>query len=198
MDVLTNNEKLTNKQKYFNLLCNLNIDLLSFAQYLDSARVDFYNKPYGNYDGWNYSGALCYHSLCLYKELKKLCDLYFPNKYEDTSIIKIALLKDIYRAELYEFYDKNIKDDSGKWVTIKAIRVKEQRPIFGEIGFSSYMIARKFFDFSDDELVEAMCFSNVTNIIDLAEIRKDYPLVTLTAMAELAVNYLSKDVFVEA
>lgn len=190
MSILTEEEKLNNKQKYFGLLCTLNVDLLSFAQYLDSARVDFYNKPYGTYDGWNYSGALCYHSLCLYEELKKLCDLYFPDKYTNDTLIKVALLKDIYRAELYEFYDKNIKEESGKWTTTKAVRVKELRPIFGEIGFSSYMIARKFFDFSDDELVEAMCFSNVTNMIDLAEIRKDYPLVLLVTMAEHAVNYL--------
>lgn len=192
--MLTETQKFENKQQYLELLTKLGIDLTQLFKYLDSERVDFFNKPYNTYPDYAYSGSLCEHSLKVYNELTRLCALYYPNAYSDAEIITVALLKDIYRAELYEPYTKNVKnEETDKWEKQIAYRAKELRPMFGDINFSSYMIARKFIDLQNDELVEAICYSAPSNTnIELHNIRKDYKLVTLTTLAELAADYLGE------
>lgn len=102
-----------------------------------------------------------------------------------------TLLRDLYRGELYEPYTKNQKNDiTGQWEQVLAYRNKEQRPVFGDIGFSSYMIARKFFDLSNDEIVEAITQTTLTSSVDYFEIRSSYKLVPIILMAEIATSYL--------
>lgn len=190
--MITETQKFENKQQYLSLLSKLNIDLTALTKYLDSDRVDFFNKPYNLYPDFAYAGSLCEHSLKVYNELVKLCQLYYPGVYTETDLIIVALFKDLYRAELYESYIKNVKSEqTDKWEKQLAYRTKEIRPMFGDINFSSYMIARKFIDLQNDELVEAMCYSAPGNSnIELHNIRKDYKLTVLTTLAELATNYL--------
>lgn len=191
--MLTQEQISINKQKFVELLTTLNIDVSNIVQYLDSNRVLYFTKPYNNYPEYSYEGSLCEHSLKLFAELKKLCELYFPGRYTDSDIILVALFKDIYRAELYEAYNKNVKNEvTNQWETQTAYRNKEVRPIFGDIGFSSYMITSKFITLSNDEIVEAICYAGNNSNIEIHNIRKDYPLVVLTTMAELAVNYLKE------
>lgn len=190
--MLTEEQILDNKSKFIELLTNLNIDLTALTKYLISERVDYFNKPYNNYQSYAYKGSLCEHSLALYYELKKICDLYCPDRYSTQELLKVALFKDMYRAELYEQYFKNVKNEvTGQWETILSYRTKEIRPIFGDINFSSYMIAKKFINLDNDEVVEAIMFSNNTSNIENFNIRKTYKLVTLVNIAELAVDYLS-------
>lgn len=189
--MITENQILENKQKFIELLTNLNIDLTSLTKYLTSERVDYFNKPYNNYPNYAYKGSLCEHTLKLVNELVKLCDFYCSDRYSFEDILKVALFKDLYRAELYEPYNRNVKnEETNKWETVVSYRIKEVRPIFGDIEFSSYMIAKKFVDFSNDELVEALIFSGNTSSIENFNIRKSYKLVTLVTMAELAIDYL--------
>lgn len=191
--MLTTTEILENKKKYLELLSLLNVDLTNFTRYLDSARVDFFNKPFSIYSDTGYGGSLCAHSLAVYTELIKLCNIYCPGKYEQDTLIKAALFKDLYRAELYEGYNKNQKNEqTGQWETVSSYRTKELRPVFGSIGFSSYMIAQKFFNLSNsDEIIEAICYSSLSdiNMVDSYAIHTNYPLVTLLVMAEIAVSY---------
>ena len=53
-----------------------------------------------------YAGGLCQYSLDLYYELAQLVNAYFPGKYTEEDVIKVALFKDIYKAELFEPYAK--------------------------------------------------------------------------------------------
>ena len=187
--MLTEEEIAENKVRYVELLTHLEVDVSRFVKYLESSRVDFFNKPFTVYKGGDYAGSLCKHSLNAYAEIKKLCEIYCPNVYSEKEIIKVALLKDIYKAELYEKFSKNVKnEETGKWETAEAYRIKEERPVFGEVGFSSYMIAKKFFEFEDDEIVEAIVNSRNEGI-DGHNIRQTYKLVPITQMAETAVDY---------
>lgn len=189
--MLTEDQILDNKSKFIELLTHLNIDLTALTKYLISERVDYFNKPYNNYQNYSYKGSLCEHSLRLFEELKKLCDFYCPDRYSLEELLKVALFKDLYRAELYEPFLKNIKNEiTNQWESIVSYRTKEIRPIFGDINFSSYMIAKKFINLDNDELVEAIMFSGNTNSIENFNIRKTYKLVTLLTMAELVVDYL--------
>lgn len=193
--MLTQEQIIANKVRYIELLTKLDIDLTKLTKYLELDRVSYFTKPYTAYAENAYAGSLCEHALLVYDALTKLCEFYCPGKYTETDIIKVALFKDLYKAELLESYNKNIKDDkTGQWNTIVAYKTKDddKRPIFGDASFSSYMIARKFIELESDELVEAICYSGIGNAYtpDIHNIRNDYKLVTLTTMAELAVNYL--------
>lgn len=158
-----------------------------FLLYLRS--IGFFTQPYSaNYQG-NYPGGLCEYVLKLYDELTILCSIYYPTKYTKQDIIRVALLRDIYRAELYETYQKNVKNETtGQWESVTAYRTKENRPFYGDIGFSSYMIAKKYFLLTDEQ-IEAITMSlgAPQQNIDSYNVMKAYPLVTLLKMADLAV-----------
>lgn len=192
--MLTVEQRLANKVEFVELLSKLNVDLTRLMTYLESPRVDFFNKPYATYQGKAYEGSLCEHSLALFKELTRLCEVYGYTRYSEEDLIKVALFKNLYRAELFESTIKRAVGDDGVWRDVPAFKNKEIRPIFGDIGFSSYMIAKKFIDLSDDELVEAICYSSLSssNTVDIYNIRTDYKLVSLTTIAELAVLYLGE------
>ena len=182
---------LDNKVKYLTLLAELNVDLTNFTKYLDA--VDYFNKPASTNFFRAYPGGLCQHALDLYKELTILADAYFPGKYTKEDIIKVALFKDLYRAELYEGYDKNVLEN-GNWVATKAYKYRDNRPTFGDLGFSSYMVAKHFFDFTDEQ-IEAITQADSRESYngDIHDILRSYPLVTLTRMADLAATYLEEN-----
>lgn len=188
--MLTDEQKFENKKHYLELLCKLNIDLTPLTKYLDS--INYFEKPASAQYQRSYAGGLCEQALCLCHELGILCNAYFPGRYTEEDVIKVALFKDLYRAEMYESYNKNVKDDvTGQWTTVRAYRTKEERPTFGDLGFSSYMIAKYFVSFTDEQ-VEAIVHSTGLNnyAIDIHDVLKSYPLVTLTRMADMVVNYI--------
>lgn len=179
-----------NKFKFYELLNKLNIDLVEFSKYLDS--IDYFNKPASNQFFRPYAGGLCQYALDLHYELTQLVNAYCPGRYTEEDVIKVALFKDLYKAELYEPYYKNVKNDStGQWESVLAYRYRENRPVYGDLAFSSFMTARKFIEFTEEQ-IEAIMHSTATNSYggDLHEIMRGYPLVTLTKMADLAAYYL--------
>lgn len=191
--MLTDEQKMGNKIRFAEILSTLNIDLTMLMKYLESDRVDFFNKPFNFYSDYAYAGSLCEHSLKVYDELVKLAELYYPGVYHQSDLVLVALFKDLYRAELYEAYTKNVKNEvTGQWENQIAYRNKDIRPIFGDIQFSSYMILKKFITLDNDEVVEAICYSGNNSNIEIHNIRKDYKLVVLTTLAELAASYLGE------
>jgi hypothetical protein len=189
--MLDENQIYQNKLSFVNLLSCLEIDLTELYTYLDT--TDYFNKPASTQYFKAYPGGLCQYALDLYYELAQLVNAYCPGKYTKADVVKVALFKDIYRTELYECYMKNVKNDStGNWEVQPAFRYKEQRPTFGDIGFSSYMIAKRFVDFTDEQ-IEAITQSAARSDYagDIHDIMRSYPLVTLTKMADIAATYLS-------
>ena len=177
-----------NKLKFMELLTKLNVDLTDFSKFLDA--VDYYNKPASTTYFKAYQGGLCQYALDLYYELCQLVNAYAPGKYTEEDVIKVALFKDLYRAILYEDCKKNSYVD-GKWQEVKGYKYKEDRPTFGDLGFSSYMVAKHFFEFTDEQ-IEAITQADTREQYagDIHDILRSYPLVTLTKMACLAAQYL--------
>ena len=66
--MLTEEQILDNKSKFISLLVNLNIDLTALTKYLISERVDYFNKPYNNYQTYSYRGSLCDHTIKLFED----------------------------------------------------------------------------------------------------------------------------------
>jgi len=180
-----------NKLKFVGLLTKLNVDLTDFSKFLDA--VDYFNKPATTTYFRAYQGGLCQYALDLYYELGQLANAYMPGKYTEEDIIKVALFKDLYRAILYEECEKNAIVD-GKWQTVKGYKYKDDRPTFGDLGFSSYMVAKHFFDFTDEQ-IEAITQADTKDSYagDIHDILRSYPLVTLTKMAGLAAEYLEQN-----
>lgn len=186
-------QRLANKQRFIEILSELNIDLTAILHYLESDRVDFFNKPYDLFT-YNYAGSLCDRALKVYDCLMRQTTVYL-NNYNKNELIIITLLKDIYRAELYESYTKNIKNDTvNQWEAILDFRTKDIRPVFGDLGFSSYMIIKKFIPNLSDEAIEAIIFAGNCSINpDLYKIKQYYPLVSIISIVEQTVDYIERN-----
>ena len=190
--MLTVEQKNNNEIKFMELLAKLNIDLTELNKFLD--QVNFFNAPASTQYMGAYPGGLCEHALIVAHELGVLCNAYYPGKYTEEDVIKVALLKDIYKATMYEAYMKNVKDEAtGQWVTTPAYRTREAnaRVVFGNAGLSSYMQIKGYIELTDEQ-IEAIIHSSPQSFEpDIHEVMRVYPLVTLTRMAEIAATYIS-------
>ena len=190
--MLTVEQKNNNEIKFMEMLSMLNIDLTEISKLLD--QIDYFNKPLSTQYNGAYPGGLCEYALRFAHELGVLCNAYFPGRYSEEDVIKVALFKDIYKACMYESYMKNVKDDeTGQWNSVPAFRVKdsENRPVFGELGFSSYMQIRELVTLTTEQ-TEAIVYSNISNFApDIHNVFRSFPLVTLTRMAEMAEMYIN-------
>lgn len=188
--MLNENQLYLNQCKFLELLGKLNIDLTEITKYLD--KHDYFKKPASAQYFRPYAGGLCQYALDLYYELAQLVNAYCPGKYTEEDVIKVALFKDIYKAELFEAYSKNVKNDAtGQWDSVIAYRYKEDRAVYGDLAFSSFMTARKFVDFTEEQ-IEAIMHSTTSGSYggDIHEILRKYQLVALTRMADIAAYYL--------
>ena len=190
--MLTLEQKNNNEVRFMEMLSMLNIDLTEISKLLD--QVDYFNKPLtAQYNG-AYPGGLCEYALRFAHELGVLCNAYFPGRYSEADVIKVALFKDIYKASMYEVYMKNVKDDeTGQWSAIPAYKTREgaNRPVFGELGFSSYMQIRDLVPLTTEQ-IEAIVYSRISDFApDIHEVFRNYPLVTLARMAEMSALYIS-------
>lgn len=188
--MLNDNQLYNNKIRFLELLGKLNIDLTELVKYLDEN--DYFNKPASSQYFKAYAGGLCQYALDMYYELSQLVTAYCPGKYTEEDVIKVALFKDIYKAELFEAYSKNIKNEvTGLWETTTAYKYKEDRAVYGDLPFSSFMTARKFIDLTEEQ-IEAIMHSTASGSYggDIHEILRKYQLVALTRMADIAAYYL--------
>jgi len=190
--MLSIEQKNANEVKFMELLSKLNIDLTEINKLLD--QIDYFNKPASTQYIGAYPGGLCEHALMTAHELGVLCNAYYPGRYTEEDVIKVAFFKDIYKATMYEAYMKNVKDEeSGQWNSVPAYRTKESnmRPVYGDIGFSSYMQIKNLISLTDEQ-IEAIIHSRPSDFApDIHEILRAYPLVTLTRMSEIASTYLN-------
>lgn len=177
--MLTTEQIQANKISYLELLAKLNFDMTEISTYLDA--IGYFEAPNTTQYFRAYPGGLCQTALDLYNALKAQANRYFPNRYTEADIITVALFKNMYRAEMYEPYNDTY-------------RTRKDRPTYGDLGFSSYMTVRHFYNSMTDEQILAICHGSISdNSIDIYDIRRSYPLVTLTMMAETLVTSFSKE-----
>lgn len=189
--MLNQEQKNNNEIRFMELLARLNIDLTEISKFLDS--VGYFDAPASTQYAGAYPGGLCEYALRFAHELGILCNAYYPDRYSEEDVIKVALFKDIYKATMYEAYMKNVKnEETGQWESIPAYKTRDSanRPVYGDLGFSSYMQAKRLTDFTDEQ-TEAIVYSRISDFApDIHEVCRSYPLVTLTRMAEMAALYI--------
>lgn len=178
-----------NKATFLSMIDILNIDSKNLLTYLDT--IDFFNKPASTKAFYAYRGGLCDYSLKVLFALADLSEAYCKGQYTKEDFIKVALFKDVYRAELYEIGTRNAKNEDGVWETVEDFKVVDckKRPTFGSIGHSSYMIMKNFMDFTDEQ-IEAIEMSRELSGSDSHEVMRSYKLVALTHMADCVASFL--------
>lgn len=185
-------QKNANEIKFIEILTKLGIDLTELNKFLD--QINYFNAPASTQYIGAYPGGLCEHALRVAHELGILCNAYFPGRYTEEDVIKVAFFKDIYKATMYEAYMKNVKnDETGQWEAVPAYRTREgaNRPVYGDLGFSSYMQIKNLIPLSDEQ-IEAIVYSRPSDFApDIHEVLRTYPLVNLVRMAENAATYIS-------
>lgn len=190
--MISQEQKNNNEIRFMEVLTRLNIDLTELSKFLD--QVGYFDAPASTQYMGAYPGGLCEHALRVLHELGVLCNAYFPGRYTEEDVIKVALFKDIYKATMYEAYMKNVKnEETGQWEAVPAYKTREgtNRPVYGDLGFSSYMQIKNFFSLTDEQ-TEAIVYSRPTDFApDVHEVCRNFPLVTLTKMAEMAATYIS-------
>jgi hypothetical protein len=188
--MLSLEKKNANEIRFMEILSRLNIDLTEINKFLDS--IKYFDAPLSAQYSGAYPGGLCEHALRVLHELGALCNAYYPGRYSEEDVIKVALFKDIYRATMYEVYMKNVKNDAtGQWESVPAYRVQDNRPVFGDLGFSAYMQIKDLVPLSNEQ-IEAVVHSRPSDFApDIHDILRAYPLVTLTRMADTAATYIN-------
>ena len=190
--MISQEQKNKNEIRFMEVLTRLNIDLTELSKFLD--QIGYFDAPASTQYIGAYPGGLCEHALRVLHELGVLCNAYFPGRYTEEDVIKVAFFKDIYKATMYEAYMKNVKnDETGQWESIPAYKTKEgfNRPVYGDLGFSSYMQIKNLVSLTDEQ-VEAIVYSRITDFApDIHDVFRAYPLVTLTRMAEMAACYIN-------
>lgn len=119
---------------------------------------DFYTAPASTRYHSAYEGGLVAHSVTVYKELKRLLEVYpgIAAKVTEESLIIIALFHDLCKVNMYTKEVKYRKDAQGKWETYDAYTHNEKLH-YGGHGSKSVFILQNFIKLLPEEAVAINC-----------------------------------------
>lgn len=153
-------------------------------------QTDFFKAPATLNKHYSFEGGLAKHVLDVYFHLSRLCEIWHM-PYSEATISKVAICHELAKADFYETYFRNVKIDN-QWVQQPAYRVKEDRYMAGDLGFTSYMIASRYVSFTDDEII-AICnyayLSEMKEHVGLGDLLSLHPLTMLLYMAYMYTTY---------
>ena len=178
---------MTNKEKYISLLASVpNTDGL--VEWL--CKTDFFTAPASTKYHNSFEGGLVAHSLAVLSELRASKN---AKLFTDESIIKVALLHDICKANFYAVDYRNAKID-GKWEQVPYYTVKDDFP-YGH-GEKSVLLASRFIDLTEEEIMAIRWHmggfddSARAGNYSIGEAFKLYPLAVMAHLADLEATYL--------
>ena len=120
-----------------------------FLQWLDAS--DFKESPASTKYHSSWRGGLCEHSLGTLKYLKKFVSLTPERAYTEQTIVRVALLHDICKANTYALAPRN-KKINGQWQVVMEYEFTHNMP-FGH-GAKSVIIAQQHgISLSTDEVM---------------------------------------------
>lgn len=156
---------------------------------------DFYRAPASSQHHGAHEGGLLEHSLAVYKALECIT-VAFPDKYfnPDTMII-VALLHDICKANFYKIDYRNKKNELGQWERVPYYAVEDQHP-YGH-GEKSVDIIRDYIELTTEERMAIRWHMGgwedsargYTGQQAQSTAMKKYPLITALHMADLAATF---------
>lgn len=190
-------------------------------------KSDFFTAPASTKYHCAYDGGLCEHSLRVFDCLVKIVNSfavheepnpkYLPESkdalgnvipaigtptllvsaYSQDSLILTGLLHDISKANVYEKYSRNTKDENGKWIQVEDWKFKDanNRFIYGSHEQNSEYIAHTFFPLSVEESVAILhhhaCWetSSQKEANEVSEAYNRYSLALFLHEADLMATY---------
>lgn len=177
---------MTNREKYISILSQVpNTERL--IEWLDT--TDFFTAPASTKYHGAYEGGLVEHSLNVLTELKTSKNAV---QFTEESIIKVALLHDLCKANFYTVDYRNAKID-GKWEQVPFYTVKDDFP-YGH-GEKSVLLASRFIDLTEQEQVAIRWHMGafdeaVKGGFNLSQVFERYPLALELHIADLRASYL--------
>ena len=199
-----------NKERFINLLSQVDRrGVEGLIEYLQT--VDFFEAPASIKYHNCVKGGLCDHSLNVYDNLIKLNELYNCD-FSSESMILAALLHDLAKIGIYEYYIYNKKiygpsgqnrDDMGyfNWAQIGAWKMKDNIDkvrVCAEHGVQSFLIANEYIKLNEDEtaaIINHHMDLDKTGIprTDISEIYNRYPLASMLHIADLLATYYDEN-----
>lgn len=198
--MLTEKQIVVNKETFINLINSIKreFDKEKLLNWLESS--DFFRAPASTKYHLNCDGGLCQHSLNVYYSLEALCNTFatIPDKdnnyvcrYSKDSILICGLLHDISKANFYEKYNKNVKNETtGQWEKVASykIRENENRFLYGNHEENSEFMVRSFIPLEVEESVAILHHMGETtrdsSQPDLSAIYTKYNLAALLHAAD--------------
>lgn len=207
--MLTDSQITENKVRFLKLIAEIDIEGADTSGLVDFLEKNgFFEAPASTQYHSNFKGGLCLHSLNVYDNIVKLADMYFPGKYNQSTLITVSLLHDISKTDFYESYimNKKIYSDKGSkqdnqgrfdWFAESAYKVKDchDRFIAGTHEENSLLILSRFIPLTLEESVAVMNHHGTASPnapADLSAIMNKFPLLTLLHLADMISTYVSE------
>jgi hypothetical protein len=179
------------KEKFIELLKKVDRDgmndLLDFLE-----KSDFYKAPASTRFHGDYEGGLVEHSLKVYELLvEKVKNSPVPIDVKEESLIIIALLHDICKANYYKVDYRNAKNEFGEWEKVPYYTVDDTIP-YGH-GEKSVMMITEYIKLTVEEKYCIRWHMGFTEPKELyttiGNAYKKYPLALLVHEADLEATY---------
>lgn len=198
-----------NKETFIELLSEVNRQ--GIEELIEKINTtDFFEAPASTHFHMCEKGGLCEHSLNVFNNLVKLNDLYEAG-YSKESMILVALLHDVSKTGMYEYYVQNRKsygvgtqhDDYGNftWVQVGAYKVKDdanKERVCAEHGVSSFLFVNDFVKLTEEEtaaIINHHMDLDKSGYVrtDISEIYNRYPLASMLHIADTMATYLDEN-----
>ena len=179
------------KEKFLELLKTVNReginDLIEFIQ-----KTDFFKAPASTRFHGDHEGGLVEHSIKVYEILKHKVETNIePIKVSEESLIIIALLHDLCKANFYKVDYRNAKNALGVWEKVPYYTVDDTIP-YGH-GEKSVMMITEYMKLTSEEKYCIRWHMGFTEpkeqYTTLGLAYKKYPLALLTHEADLEATY---------
>ena len=212
--MLSNEQIEQNKQTFIELINSIEreFDKNKLINWLENS--DFFYAPASTKYHSNFEGGLCSHCLSVYYSLEALCNTFASEskyvtledgsqkeeitcRYDKDSIIIVALLHDLSKANFYEKYNRNVKNEvTGKWESVEEYRTidVQKRFIFGNHEETSEFMVRSFIPLKVEESVAILHHmggaGHDSSQTDLSVIYSKYNLAALLHTADLLSTFV--------
>lgn len=185
-----NKEK--NKKRFIELLNKVNrFGIKDFINWLET--TDFFTAPASTKYHNAFDGGLLDHSLNVYKNLLNEVKTIKNVKYSDDTLIIVALLHDICKADFYETSMRNVKKND-KWIQEPYYTINDSFPI-GH-GEKSVIILQQWFQLTSDEIMAIRwhmgAYESKDNYSYLSAAFTKCPLALLLNIADMKATYIDE------
>ena len=188
---------MTNKERFIDIFKSKihreGADAL--LEYLLSDHCDFFTAPASTRYHGAYEGGLLEHSLNVYD---CLCDQLsrrrvretYGFQYSEESIAIVSLLHDLCKTNFYKVSMRNVKDETGHWVSAPYYTIEDTLP-YGH-GEKSVYIISGYMRLTRDEAFAIryhMGFSGPEDANQVGKALEMFPLGSFLFMADMEASY---------